>query len=136
MTRPSWDRYYMGFARVAATRATCPRRHVGAILVCGSFTATGYNGAPSGEPHCDDVGCLMVDGHCKRSTHAEVNALDHAAFQVDHGTLYTTASPCVDCASALISHRIARVVYRDEYPAPEALALLRRWGVVVERIGR
>lgn len=135
--RPSWDRYFMAFARVASTRSTCPRRHVGAVVVVNNHVVgTGYNGSPAHKPHCDDVGCLMVDGHCVRTVHAEVNALRHSAILDDPFTLYTTASPCLNCAEHLVADGCARVVYRDAYPAPEALEYLRSAGVQVERIGR
>src|SRR5262249_5404100 len=72
--RASWDEYFMNIAREVATRSTCDRKHVGAVLVRDkSILATGYNGSIRGLPHCDEVGCLMEDGHCVRTVHAEAN---------------------------------------------------------------
>ena len=74
--RPSWDEYFMQIAQVVATRATCDRRHVGAVIVRDrTILSTGYNGSIRGLPHCDEVGHLMEDGHCVRTVHAEANAV-------------------------------------------------------------
>jgi dCMP deaminase len=106
----------MAMAELVATRATCDRKHVGAVLVRGRrIVATGYNGSPSGLPHCDDVGHLMkeVDGRpsCVRTLHAESNALDQAGVSGACGaTLYVTVSPCYECAKRAISAGVIRVV--------------------------
>ncbi len=81
MSRPSWDEYFMQVAFVVATRATCPRRSVGAVIVLDKrILATGYNGAPRGLAHCTEVGCHLVAGHCIRALHAEQNAILQAAM--------------------------------------------------------
>lgn len=80
MPRPPWREYFLDLAQAASTRATCPRAHVGAVIVKdNNVLATGYNGAPPGAPHCVDVGCEIEDEHCIRTTHAEVNAVAQAA---------------------------------------------------------
>ena len=118
--RPDWDEYFMMFAKVASTRATCPRASCGAVIVNPKekrIIATGYNGAPSGEDHCTDVGCLMEDGHCQRALHAEVNAIAHAAkseVNVNGAVMYIygrTASGevkevCRECAKVLKSANV------------------------------
>ena len=74
--RKNWNEYFMDIAELIATRATCDRKHVGAVIVKGRrILATGYNGSVSGGDHCTEVGHLMVDGHCLRTVHAEVNAI-------------------------------------------------------------
>ena len=81
----------MLFAEVASRRSTCPRADVGAVIVnpkTNRILSTGYNGAPPGEPHCTDVGCIMEDGHCQRALHAEVNAVVHAAKDIDGAVIY------------------------------------------------
>jgi len=78
--RPNWDEYFMKIAEDVATRATCSRAAVGAVLVKDyRIISTGYNGAPAGEPHCMEEGCVMENGHCTRAVHAEVNAVCQAA---------------------------------------------------------
>lgn len=92
MSRPDWDLYFIRIAKEIASRSTCPRAAVGAVVVRDNrIISTGYNGAPAGKPHCEDVGCLMIDGHCKRAIHAETNALALAArygIRLEGATLY------------------------------------------------
>lgn len=119
--RPSWDGYYIAMAYLVATRATCDRKHVGAVLVDEEkrVVATGYNGAPSGMPHCDDVGHELkeIEGRmsCVRTLHAESNAIDYAGRQTWGCTLYTTVIPCYDCAKRIVNAGIRRVVYDEFY---------------------
>jgi dCMP deaminase len=117
--RPSWDEYFLKLAMLASERSTCPRMHVGCVFVRDKFVlATGYNGSLPGLPHCEDVGCLIVDNHCVRTNHAEINALSQA---VTHGvnikgsTAYITNMSCTTCAKALIAAGIKRVVVFSEY---------------------
>src|SRR6185312_9890322 len=99
--RASWDEYFMQIARDVATRATCDRKHVGAVIVRDKcILATGYNGSIRGLPHCDEDGHLMEDGHCVRTIHAEANAIIQAArngVRIEGATVYVTASPCWGC---------------------------------------
>lgn len=135
--RPGWDEYFLSMARLVATRATCPRRHVGAVLVRDRrVIATGYNGSVRGDVHCEDAGCLLEDGHCVRAVHAELNALLQcaASSQSSAGaTLYCTDFPCVHCAKALVQAEVVRVVFLAEYPDPHSAAILRRGGVELWR---
>jgi dCMP deaminase len=117
--RPSWDAYLMAIAHAVATRATCDRKHVGALLVRDHrIFATGYNGSIPGAPHCDDVGHMMEDGHCVRTVHAEHNAIAQATI---HGVstresdLYVTASPCWPCFKLIASVGIQRIVFAEFY---------------------
>lgn len=121
-TRASWDEYFMAIARQVATRSTCDRKHVGAVVVRERMIlTTGYNGSIRGLPHCDEVGHLMEDGHCVRTTHAEANALVQAArngVSVDGADIYVTASPCFGCFKLIANAGLTRIVfgefYRDE----------------------
>ena len=80
MRRPEWDEYFLKLAMLASERATCPRMHCGCVLVKNKdVIATGYNGSIPGDDHCDQVGCLIVENHCVRTVHAEMNALIQAA---------------------------------------------------------
>lgn len=118
--RPSWDEYFLNIAQVVASRSTCPRRAVGAVLVRDrQILSTGYNGSPRGLPHCTDVGCLMRDGHCVRTSHAEMNAIAQAALHgvaVKGATVYCTDKPCLICTKLLINSGIQRIVFLREYP--------------------
>lgn len=120
MTRPTWDEYFLEIAKTVANRATCPRASVGAVIVKDHhILATGYNGAPSGEPHCIDVGCLMENGHCQRAIHAETNAVAQAArfgVPVEGATIYYWDSlqrsvVCVKCSQVIKAAGITRIVY-------------------------
>ncbi|HZV78097.1 MAG TPA: dCMP deaminase family protein [Candidatus Binatus sp.] len=136
--RPSWDEYFMAITRAVATRATCSRRSVGAVIVKDKrILATGYNGAPIGMRHCDHTdGGDMRDGHCARSTHAEQNALVQAArygTPIAGSTIYCTDHPCLTCAKLLINAGIVRVVYESAYPDELAAALLAEAGTQLDR---
>lgn len=135
--RPSWDEYFMGIARQVARRATCDRAQVGAIIVKERrILTTGYNGAPAGLPHCDDVGHLMVDGHCLRTLHAEQNAIIQAALHgvsVRGGTIYVTHQPCLTCAKMIINAGIVRVVYAGDYLDENSVAFLAQAGVALQK---
>ena len=126
--RPSWDEYFMRMAELAATRSTCLRRRVGAVIVKDKkILATGYNGAPSGLKHCLDIGCLrdklgIPSGErhelC-RATHAEQNAIAQAALfgvSIKDGTMYSTTHPCILCTKLIINAGIKRMVIKDTYP--------------------
>mgnify|MGYP006285067709 CR=1 FL=1 len=140
--RPSWDEYFMEITREVATRSTCLRRHVGAIVVRDKrILATGYNGPPRGLPHCEDVGCLREQRQVPsgerhelcRGLHAEMNVLIQAArfgINIDGGTLYCTNHPCVLCAKMIINSGIREVVIDADYPDEDAKAMLKAAGVV------
>ena len=144
--RPSWDEYFMSIARQVATRSTCIRRQVGAVLVRDKrILATGYNGAPSGMPHCADVGCLREQLHVPsgknhelcRAIHAEQNAVVQAARSgtvIEGATIYTTTAPCVLCVKILLNAGIREFVYGDSYPDELAQHFLDEADVSVRRV--
>ena len=117
--RPQWDEYFLKLAMLASERATCPRMHCGCVLVKNkNVISTGYNGSIPGDEHCDDVGCLVVDNHCVRTVHAEMNALIQAARHgnsVEGASAYVTNMPCTTCAKAMITAGIERVVIFSDY---------------------
>lgn len=120
MSRPSWNVYFMDIAKLVATRATCSRKHVGAVIVGEdrSILSTGYNGSMRFTPHCDDVGHLMEDGHCVRTVHAEANAIAQAArhgVTIAGSTIYTTASPCFQCFKLIVNAGICGIIYGELY---------------------
>ena len=129
----------MEVARTVATRATCPRASVGAVIVREHrILTTGYNGAPRGVAHCSEIGCEMVSGHCVRSTHAEANAVVQGALHgvgLDGSTAYCTHQPCVNCAKLLISAGIVRIVYASAYTDTFAQSLLAEAGVALAHFG-
>lgn len=137
-TRPSWDEYFLRIAKEVATRATCPRRSVGAVIVLDRrILTTGYNGAPHGLAHCTEVGCKIVDGHCQRALHAEQNAILQAALNgvsTRGATVYVTCQPCNTCAKMLINAGIVRVVFEGDYPDPFAMELFEEAGVELVRL--
>ncbi|MFO0571555.1 MAG: dCMP deaminase family protein [Polyangiaceae bacterium] len=117
--RASWDEYFMAIAREVATRSTCDRKHVGAVIVREKMIlATGYNGSVRGLPHCDDEGHLMEDNHCVRTVHAEANAIVQAArngVRVESADIYVTASPCFGCFKLVANSGITRIVFGEFY---------------------
>jgi dCMP deaminase len=109
----------MNLAVQAATRSTCPRKSVGAVIVRDkAVLATGYNGSIRGLPHCTEVGCLMENEHCVRTVHAEANAILQAAWhgvRIEGAEIYVTASPCWDCFKLIANSGIRRVRYGEFY---------------------
>ena len=128
---------HMFAALLWATRSTCQRLQVGAVLAKGGRTiSTGYNGAPSGLPHCNENNCKSQP-QCKRTIHAEMNAILFAArygISTEGTELYTTHSPCIDCAKAIINAGIKKVYYLKEYRSQEGIELLKLAGVRVYKI--
>lgn len=133
MERLDRDEMFIMMAQVAAQRGTCDRAKVGAILVHDNrVVSMGYNGSPKGQSHCDDVGHKIVDGHCIRTTHAEVNCLNfakglHMLTKLSDCTLYCTHYPCMECTLYLVREslkvdgiHIVRVVYLEPYRIKEA----------------
>lgn len=124
MARKSWDQYFMDVAEVVSTRATCDRKRVGAVIVSDNrrILSTGYNGSIAGAPHCDEVGHEIRDGHCIRTIHAEINAIDQAArhgIRLEGATIYITAIPCWRCFQQIANVGIRRIVYADAYRIDE-----------------
>lgn len=126
----------MQIAELVATRGTCDRLYVGAILVRDRMIiSTGYNGAPRKTDQCDEVGHRLVNGHCVRAVHAEVNAVVQAAYHgiSTKGTmLYTRYFPCEHCVKVLINAGVVRIVFREHYKnldQPFARELLKQAGV-------
>ena len=138
MGRPDWDEYFMRIAHDVASRATCERRKVGAVIVAEKrILTTGYNGAPQGLPHCTEVGCKMENGHCIRTLHAEQNAIVQAALfgvSCQGSSLYVTCQPCNSCAKMIINAGIRKVVFEGDYPDPFALELFGAAGVELVRV--
>ncbi len=109
----------MSIAKVVASRSTCERKFVGAVIVRDkTILSTGYNGSIRGMPHCTDVGHLMEDGHCVATLHAETNAIIQAAkngVSIDGATIYVTASPCWNCFKTICNSGIRRIAYAEFY---------------------
>ena len=112
----------MDIAKQVATRATCDRKQVGAVVVRDrTILSTGYNGSIRGMPHCDEVGHMMENGHCVATVHAEANAILQAAkngVRIEGATLYTTASPCWPCFKLIANSGCVRIVYGEFYRDP------------------
>ena len=117
--RPTWDEYFLELAELAATRSSCDRAKVGAVItVDNSCIATGYNGGVAGMDNCCDVGHYLEEGHCIRTVHAEMNAILQSARQGHStmgGTIYVTHYPCINCMKAIAQAGIKRIVYAKDY---------------------
>jgi dCMP deaminase len=130
MNRVSWDRYFMNLAVQAATRSTCPRKSVGAVIVRDkTILSTGYNGSIRGLPHCTEVGCLIENSHCVRTVHAEANALIQASrhgIRLEGAEIYVTASPCFNCFKLIANAGICTVHYGEFYRDERVLEFARQ----------
>lgn len=146
--RPSWNEYFMELAHVVATRSTCLRRKVGAVLVKDkNILATGYNGTPSGLRHCSETGCLRQKLNIPsgqqheicRGLHAEQNAIIQAAkhgVNIAGSTLYCTDSPCAICAKMVLSASIQTIYYAKGYPDSLAIEMLEEGSVSLIQMDR
>ncbi|MTI66428.1 MAG: cytidine deaminase [Firmicutes bacterium] len=135
--RPSWDEYFMEIVNVVKNRSTCLRRHIGALIVKDKrILSTGYNGAPKGLKHCEEIGCMRKKLNVPsgerhelcRALHAEQNAIVQAAnsgVSIKDATIYVTNQPCVLCAKMIINAGIKRVVFGGKYPDELAVSLFR-----------
>ena len=136
--RPIWDEYFLKLAMLASERSTCPRMHCGCVFVKDRFVlATGYNGSLPGHAHCEDVGCLVVDNHCVRTNHAEINALTQAAIHgvnIKGATAYITNMSCTTCAKALIAAGIIRVVVFSDFHDTLATQFYSESGVEILKL--
>lgn len=120
-TRPSWDDTYFAICNIIAQRSTCLRLHTACVIVDNDHTilSTGYNGSIRGLAHCTDEGCIVIDNHCKRAIHAELNAILNCArigsAPLAGATAYVLHEPCMDCARALAQAGIKEVRYQQAY---------------------
>ncbi|MGD8780765.1 MAG: deaminase [Ignavibacteria bacterium] len=137
-SRPSWDEYFLKLAMLVSERATCPRMHCGCVLVRDKrILSTGYNGSIPGDVHCEDEGCYIVDNHCIRTIHAEMNALLQCSI---HGvstlgaTAYVTNMPCTNCAKSLVTAGIKEIVIFSDYHNTQAEEFLKIANVPVRRL--
>lgn len=137
-TRPAWDNYFLKLAMLVSERATCPRMHCGCVLVKDKqILSTGYNGSIPGLPHCDDVGCLIVENHCVRTLHAEMNAILQCSshgISTQGATAYVTNMPCTNCSKALIGAGIREVVIFSDYHDTLAEDFFKQAGVKLRRL--
>ena len=141
MSRPSWDEYFSRMAHLAASRSTCLRRHVGAVIVKDRMVlSTGYNDTPRGVPNCGDGGCPRCASSAPTGVgldtclclHGEQNAIIQAAYHgvsINGATIYVTHQPCLTCAKMILNAGIRRVVFAGDYPDPTAREMLEMAGV-------
>ena len=131
--RANWEQYFMNIAKEVATRSTCDRKHVGALIVRDkTILSTGYNGSIRGMPHCDDVGHMMEDGHCVATIHAETNAILQAAkngVMINDSEVYITASPCWPCFKMLANAGIKKIFYGEFYRDQRIFDVAKKIGI-------
>jgi dCMP deaminase len=139
MTRISWNHYFMAQSQLLALRSTCTRLTVGATIVRDKrIIAGGYNGSIAGGVHCIDEGCYVIDNHCVRTIHAEMNAIIQCAkfgVPTDRSEIYVTHFPCLQCCKAIIQAGIKKVFYAQDYKNhPYAIELFKQAGVHTEQV--
>ena len=138
--RLTWDEYFMNLAITVSERGTCDRAYVGCVIVNedNRIVTTGYNGSIKGNPHCDEIGHTMRDGHCIATIHAEMNALLYCAkegISVNGCKAYVTHFPCLNYTKSLIQAGIKEIYYREAYRVDEyAIELLERNKISYEKI--
>ncbi len=138
MGRASWEEYFMNIAKQVASRSTCDRKHVGAVIVRDkTILSTGYNGSIRGMPHCDEVGHMMENEHCVATIHAETNAILQAAkngVMIDKGEIYITASPCWPCFKMLANAGIKKIYYGEFYRDERIFDVAKKLGIELTHI--
>lgn len=136
--RVSWEEYFMNIAKEAATRSTCDRKHVGAVIVRDkTILSTGYNGSIRGMPHCNENGHMMENDHCVATIHAESNAILQAAkngVMIDRGEIYITASPCWTCFKMLANVGIKKIFYGEFYRDERIFETAKKLGIELTHI--
>ncbi|MBP9211317.1 MAG: dCMP deaminase family protein [Bacteroidetes bacterium] len=137
--RVSWHEYFMNIAEQVATRSTCGRKHVGAVIVRDkTILSTGYNGSLRGAPHCDAIGHDIENDHCVRTVHAEANAVAQAAkhgVRIDESEIYVTASPCLTCFKLIANCGIRKIYYKEFYRDTRITEYARQCGVTLVYMG-
>ena len=133
MTRVSWEEYFMNIAKESATRSTCDRKHIGAVIIRDrTILSTGYNGSIRGMPHCDEAGHLMENDHCVATIHAESNAILQAAkngVMIKDSEVYITASPCWTCFKMLANAGIKKIYYGEFYRDERIFDTAKKLGI-------
>jgi len=136
--RPTWDEYFLKVAMLVSERATCPRMHVGCVLVKDKqILATGYNGSIPGDAHCEDEGCIIVDNHCVRTNHAEINAITQCAthgVNTSGAKAYVTNMPCTTCSKALIAAGIKEIIVFSDYHDTLATEFFKKANVPILKL--
>lgn len=139
MHRATWNEYFMAIAEQVATRSTCDRKHVGAVIVRDkTILSTGYNGSLRGSPHCDDAGHDLENDHCVRTVHAEANAVAQAAkngVAINDSDIYVTASPCLTCFKLVANAGIKTVFYKEFYRDHRITDYAREAGIELVYMG-
>ena len=131
--RPPWDVYFGQLATQVATRSTCERKKVGAVIVRDrNILSTGYNGSILGTKHCSEIGCLIENGHCIRTIHAEANAIIQAAkhgTRIKKASIYVTASPCFSCFKLIANAGIKNIYYLEFYKDDRIMEYVEQIGI-------
>ncbi len=139
LSRVGWDDYFMNIAKVVASRSTCDRRFVGAVIVRDkTILSTGYNGSIRKLEHCDEAGHMMENGHCVATIHAEANAILQAAkngVRIDEGTIYTTASPCWICFKMICNAGLRRICYGEFYRDARIFEIAKKLKMELVKVG-
>ena len=137
--RADWDEYFMNIAKVVASRSTCDRKFVGAVIVRDkTILSTGYNGSIRKLEHCDEVGHVMENGHCVATIHAETNAILQAAKNgvcIDGATIYTSASPCWPCFKMIANAGIERICYGEFYRDVRIFQIAKKLKMELVKVG-
>ncbi|MEX0877621.1 MAG: hypothetical protein WDZ40_02000 [Candidatus Spechtbacterales bacterium] len=121
MQRPNWDEFFFALAHIYSTRGTCDRLKTACVLVDKNkrLVGAGYNGALPKNPQCDDVGHLIIEGHCVRTLHGEENAILYSTANLIGASAYIIGTPCIRCTTKLIAKGVKEIKYTGEYKNSE-----------------
>lgn len=137
--RIPWNQYFMAQSVLLSLRSTCKRLEVGATIIKDKrIIAGGYNGSVSGDVHCLDEDCLMMENHCARTIHAEMNAILQCAkfgIPTEGAEIYVTHFPCLQCTKMILQAGIKKIFYLENYRNDVyAINLIKKVGVEIEQV--
>lgn len=130
--------FYVNLINLVKERSTCrPDRKAGAIIIDKDFrvVSMGYNGSPPKLPHCKDEGCMIYNGHCIGTLHAEMNALANLKVKEDKLIMICNLEPCLYCLKMLLAFKMYKVIYLESYKDPARDFFLSQSGNKIEDAG-
>ncbi len=102
----------MDIAYAVTEHSTCDRAFADSVLVLDKrILTTSFNGSSAGQPHFDEIGPFLVDGHDVLTIQAETYAIIPAALHTVVHTQLLLLCRTIFFASAAPRHTSTRVLF-------------------------